>query len=159
MALDMSVMFGGHFSESASHWGPYLESGASTTLPPRLPKSAGFSAVDTWCHVKLERWRILFTRLATNCLYSPVPRIQNNETVLSSQQWRSAVMMGWIACWTLVIKLAAMWPATSSKLGIVSPRLAKRDLAVTIYILCYSIVLLHHGISHNAFPTCITKSV
>jgi hypothetical protein len=136
MALDMSVMFGGHLSESASHWGPYLQSGASTTLPPRLPKSAGFSAVDTWCHVKLERWRILFTRLATNCLYSPVPRIQNNETVLSSQQWRSAVMMGWIACWTLVIKLAAMWPATSSLISVLLVHVWLNVTWLSEYIFC-----------------------
>ena len=46
--VTMSV---GHFSLSESNSGPCHHSLLSSTCPPRLPRSAGFSLVDTWRQV------------------------------------------------------------------------------------------------------------
>jgi len=40
----------GQLVRSANHSGPLHHSCTSVTLPPRLPRSAGFSVEGTWCH-------------------------------------------------------------------------------------------------------------
>ena len=79
--VTMSV---GHFSLSESYSGPCHHSLLSSTCPPRLPRSAGFSLVGTWRQVIPECSCIFIALFAMNYLYSPPPFIQWRATELSS---------------------------------------------------------------------------
>ena len=79
--VTMSV---GHFSLSESHSGPCHHTLLSSTCPPRLPRSAGFSLVGTWRQVIPECSCIFIALFAMNYLYSPPPFIQWRATELSS---------------------------------------------------------------------------
>ena len=78
------------------------------TFPPRLPWSAGFSFVGTWCHLIRSFSLIFLTRLDTNCRYSPCPFIQYRATVESSQQWTDMIFSLPIARSTLVTRFEAI---------------------------------------------------
>ena len=58
----------GHFSLTESHSGPCHHRLLSSTCPPRLPKSAGFSLVGTWRQVIPKCSCIFIALSATSCL-------------------------------------------------------------------------------------------
>ena len=76
----------GQLVRSANHSRPLHHSCTSVTLPPRLPRSAGFSVEGTWRHWVFGWLWIFRTRFVTNWRYSPWSRNQCNATVLSNQQ-------------------------------------------------------------------------
>ena len=87
--LAVVLRSGGHSSGLLNQLGPFHQSWFPSSInPPRLAISAGFSLLGTCLHVTFSCSRILLTRLATNSLYCPRPRIQCNATLLSSQPTR-----------------------------------------------------------------------
>jgi hypothetical protein len=70
------TIFGGHLLGSLDRSRPCRYSSLSTHLLPRLPKSAGFPSVGTWCHCICACSFIFNTQLETNCRYSPWQFIQ-----------------------------------------------------------------------------------
>ena len=106
--------------------------GTLVTLPLWLLRSAGFSVVGTRCHRRLVWLCIFWIWFAKNWGYSPLSWSQWRATVLSNQHWM-LVARGKPSntLRTFTAELAAIWPETSSKRGIVSPCLARHDLAVT----------------------------
>jgi hypothetical protein len=101
--VDSRTRWTGHSAGLLNHDGPSFHNVFPETFPPRLPMSAGFSAVGTWCQVTFSCWRIFCTLFATNCRYSPWSLIQYRATVESSQQW---IVAGWVvrACWMFVAR-------------------------------------------------------
>ena len=84
--VETVVMSSGQSSCLYSHSGPFSHNCIdSSTLPPLLPKSAGFSLVFTYLHWTYAFSRIFFTRFRMNCLYSPPHFNQCKAVVLSSQ--------------------------------------------------------------------------
>ena len=65
-----------------------------------------------------------------NCLYRFSLLIERKATLLSSQAWTSLTVFPWSAFLTLSTTFAALWPATNSNLGIVSPFLESHDPGV-----------------------------
>ena len=85
------MMSGGQFAGSDNHSGPRHQSlnvwftfGLRHCLGSQ--GHLGFPHVPTCLHSMYSSYWILRTRLPTNCLYSPLPRIQWSATVLSHQQ-------------------------------------------------------------------------
>ena len=113
----------GHSLRLASHLGPFHQSVDPFTDPPRLAKLAGFSSELTCRHTTSDCALIFVTLFWTNCLNSLLPHIQCRAAVLSSQPYTLEIGRPSKAFLTLVSKLVAIWPATSSKRGIESPLL------------------------------------
>ncbi len=100
----MVVTSSGQRSCLDSHSGPLNHNcDGSVTLPPRLPRSAGFSLVFTYRHWMYALSNIFRTRFRTNCLYSPPPFSQCRATVLSSQPYTSLTGKPSKACFTLIV--------------------------------------------------------
>ena len=105
----LAMISGGHSSGFSNQFGPFHHNSAFVTLPPLLPRSAGFSVVGTWCQV-ISWWAwILWIRLAMNCLYSPWSWIQCSGTLLSNQQYKSVTGNPASAFLTLQMRLVAMY--------------------------------------------------
>ena len=83
--LSCVTISSGRLVRSANHSGHH-HSCTSVTLPPRLPRSAGFSVEGTWRHWVFGWLWIFRTWFVTNWWYSPWSRNQCNATVLSNQQ-------------------------------------------------------------------------
>lgn len=114
---------GGHSSQLASHLGLFHQSVDPFTDPPRLAKTAGFSLELTCHHITSDCALIFIALFWTNCLNSQLPHIQCRAMVLSSQPYTLDIGSPSKAFLTLVSKLVAIWPATSSKWGMESPPL------------------------------------
>ena len=66
LSVALVTISAGHRDGSNNHGGPFHHCSASFTLPPRLPRSDGFSDVVTCLYCVFGRLWIFLTRLATN---------------------------------------------------------------------------------------------